>query len=154
MLSAYLSSVISCQHLGRGAEVHFCDFWQDFGTMDPHQLLSRSFDGSRDSLGEDGPKLSALILEPQDKLLSGQNRGCGHRDVSLRFRSLLDLNPSPGINQSTQDDSLIRELIGERTGAVGSILQQILYHPGVAPAEQVVQISELDIKFIISFGPD
>ena len=119
--------------------MHFCDLWQDFGTMDPHQLLGRGFDGTRGSLGEDDPELPALILEPQDKLLSGQNRGCGHRDVCLRFGSLLNLNPSPGINQSTQDDSLISEFIGERTGAVGSILQQILDHPGVAPAEQVVQ---------------
>src|SRR6202047_5110716 len=154
MTNAKCLSVISCQHLGRGAEVHFCDLWQDFGTMAPHQPLGPTFDGPRDSLGEDGPKLSALILEPQDKLLSGQNRGCGHGDVCLRFRSLLDLNPPPGINQSTQDNSLISELIGERTRAVGSLLQQILDYPGVAPAEQVVQISESDIEFIISFGTD
>src|ERR1700730_16387667 len=106
------------------------------------------------AVGENAPELPPFILEPQDKLLSGQNRGCGHGDVCLRFRSLLDLNPPPGINQSTQDNSLISELIGERTRAVGSLLQQILDYPGVAPAEQVVQISESDIEFIISFGTD
>ena len=91
-----------------------------------------------------------MPTEPVDEPLAREDRRCGHGDVALRFRALVELNAAPFLEQRALDERRIGKLVRESARTIRAGFEQVFDDPRMAPGEQLIQVAELPIQLVVS----